>query len=66
MNSLNQLCSIAGLAGGSNSPLNQACLMPRSSSDLQPLPDPHFETPFDSSWEVLLSECSSDSGLDQE
>lgn len=56
MPTLQQLCTIVEQSepGATPSPLLQACAMPRSSVDLTPLPEPHGEAPFDSSWDMLL------------
>lgn len=52
MVSLNELC---GLADPLNSSLQQACALPRSPADMAPLPEPHTDIAFDSSWEALLA-----------
>lgn len=51
MVSLNELCD---LAAPLNSSLQQACALPRSPADMAPLPEPHTDVAFDSSWEALL------------
>lgn len=61
MVSLNELCD---LADPLNSSLRQACALPRSPADMAPLPEPHTDVAFDSSWEALLTgtPAISDSG----
>jgi hypothetical protein len=51
MVSLNELCD---LPDPPNSLLRQACALPRTPSDMNPLPEPHLDALFDSSWEALL------------
>ncbi len=55
MITLNELCSIADRSGNANAALQQACALPRSTADMNPLPAPDGESGFDSSWEALLS-----------
>lgn len=53
MVTLNELCNdTAGLSKASAA-LRQACTLPRTPADMQPLPEPNAEAPFDSSWESL-------------
>lgn len=58
MPSLNELCALLENRGDGTSPLLQACALPRSAADSAPLPEPHGEAAFDSSWEALLSAAS--------
>lgn len=51
MVSLNELCDRADPL---NTSLRQACAWPRSPADMTPLPEPHTDIAFDSSWEALL------------
>ena len=51
MLSLNELCSQADHL---NPSLSQACALPRAPSDMAPLPEPHADVSFDSSWEALF------------
>jgi len=55
MISLNELCDLAGPLDTTNAPLRQACASPRSPVDMDPLPEPHLDVAFDSSWDVLLT-----------
>lgn len=55
MFTFNELCAAAAGSPAANDVLRQACALPRSAADLKPLPEPHAETNFDSSWEVLLA-----------
>lgn len=52
MVSLNELCDRADPL---NPSLQQACALPRSPADMAPLPEPHTDVAFDSSWEALLA-----------
>lgn len=55
MVSLSELCNLAGPLDTTNSSLRQACALPRSPVDMNPLPEPHLGVSFDSSWEALLA-----------
>lgn len=55
MISLNELCLFGDPLTTSSDALHQACALPRSPADMTPLPEPHMEIGFDSSWEALLS-----------
>ncbi len=55
MLTLNDLCNSALAAGTATESLRHACSLPRSGSDMSPLPEPHAESAFDSSWENLLA-----------
>lgn len=54
MVTLNELCNDMAGMSTANAALQQACALPRSPVDMRPLPEPHAEAPFDSSWETLL------------
>jgi hypothetical protein len=56
MVSLNELCDSAAPL---NTSLRQACALPRSPADMTPLPEPHTDIAFDSSWEALLVDTAS-------
>lgn len=58
MNTLNELCAIAERTGSASFPLRQACALPRSAADQRPLPVPHSEAAFDSSWEAVMPEAA--------
>jgi hypothetical protein len=55
MISLNELCTLGDPLTTSSDSLHQACAQPRTPADMTPLPEPHMEIAFDSSWEALLS-----------
>lgn len=55
MISLNELCTLGDPLTTSSASLHQACALPRTSADMNPLPEPHMEIGFDSAWEALLS-----------
>lgn len=55
MYTLNDICHIANLSENGSAPLRHACASPRSAADMAPLPAPHAESAFDSSWEALLA-----------
>ncbi|HEY6896661.1 MAG TPA: hypothetical protein VI279_05315 [Rhodocyclaceae bacterium] len=55
MVTLDQLCSLSEHLDGATDSLRCACAAPRSPVDLRPLPEPHGEFAFDSSWEALFS-----------
>jgi hypothetical protein len=55
MVTLNELCNSTSVFGSSTDPLREACALPRSPEDMKPLPLPHAEEAFDSSWETLLA-----------
>ena len=55
MVTLNDLCNSALESGTATELLHQACALPRTPCDMQPLPEPHIELSFDSSWETLLA-----------
>ncbi len=65
MPTLQELCYIVENSGPGAVPLPlmQACALPRSSVDLVPLPEPHSEAFFDSSWEVLMAGVLAPSGV---
>jgi hypothetical protein len=52
MVSLNELCTRT--TDSLNPSLRQACALPRAPADMAPLPEPHADIAFDSSWEALL------------
>jgi hypothetical protein len=55
MISFDELCRLGDPLNTSSESLHQACSQPREAADMNPLPDPHMEIAFDSSWEALLS-----------
>lgn len=56
MVTFNELCAATlGSSPQQDDVLQRACALPRSAADMQPLPEPHAESSFDSSWEVLLA-----------
>jgi hypothetical protein len=55
MITFNELCAASAESPAANDALRQACALPRSASDMKPLPEPHAESGFDSSWEALLA-----------
>jgi len=55
MVSLNELCTIADPLQTATESLHRACASPRTPADMNPLPDPHLDVSFDSSWEALLA-----------
>lgn len=55
MVSLNELCDLTAGLGTTTTVLRQACALPRTPVDSIPLPTPHAEFPFDSSWEALFT-----------
>lgn len=55
MVSLNELCKNTARLSTATAALRHACALPRSPADMCPLPEPHAELPFDSSWETLFS-----------
>jgi hypothetical protein len=55
MVSLNDLCNLTNPLDPRTASLRQACALPRSSADMRPLPEPHAEVAFDSSWEALFA-----------
>lgn len=55
MITFNELCAATAESSVANDALRQACALPRSASDMKPLPEPHAESGFDSSWEALLA-----------
>jgi len=64
MVTLNELCNENSVFGSSTDPLREACALPRSPEDMKPLPLPHAEEAFDSSWESLLSGVGAERRLD--
>ena len=61
MKTLNDLCKSIPADDASES-LRQACALPRVPADMQPLPDPHAEAAFDSSWETLQAAADAAAG----
>ncbi len=57
MHSLEHLCNQVEQTGSASFPLLQACALPRTAIDQQPLPLPDLESAFDSSWQALLPEA---------
>jgi hypothetical protein len=55
MVTLDQLCSLSENLGTTTDSLRCACASPRSPVDMSPLPEPHEEFAFDSSWEALFA-----------
>lgn len=55
MVTFNELCAATAESPAANDALRQACALPRSATDMKPLPEPHAESGFDSSWEALLA-----------
>jgi hypothetical protein len=55
MITFNELCAAASESPAANDTLRQACALPRSATDMKPLPEPRAESGFDSSWEALLA-----------
>lgn len=55
MITFNELCATTVESSAANDALRQACALPRSAGDMKPLPEPHAESGFDSSWEALLA-----------
>ena len=55
MVSLNELCNITAGLSTTTDALRQACALPRTPSDMAPLPEPDGECSFDSSWEALFT-----------
>lgn len=55
MVTFNELCAASAESLSANDALRQACALPRSAIDMKPLPEPHAESGFDSSWEALLA-----------
>ncbi|MDP1526926.1 MAG: hypothetical protein Q8M20_14020 [Rhodocyclaceae bacterium] len=53
MKTLNELCKSVLVKEASKGPLHEACALPRSPTDMHPLPEPRTEASFDSSWEVM-------------
>ena len=53
MKTLNELCQSVVVKDVSKGPLHEACALPRSPTDMRPLPEPQAEASFDSSWEVM-------------
>lgn len=53
MKTLNELCQSVLVKDAGNGPLHEACALPRSPTDMHPLPKPWAEASFDSSWEVM-------------
>lgn len=54
MNSLDRLCALSEKARSASFPPRQACALPRTAIDQEPLPVPDLESAFDSSWQALL------------
>jgi len=54
MLTLDGLCNLAAGSTMTTAPLREACALPRSMADARPLPAPHAEFAFDSSWEALF------------
>lgn len=55
MITFSELCAVSVESLATNDALRQACALPRSATDMKPLPEPHAESGFDSSWEALLA-----------
>lgn len=55
MTTFNDLCTSFEHSGNESPLLRNACSRPRSAVDLRPLPEPHGEASFDSSWDALTS-----------
>lgn len=53
MKTLNELCQSVLAQDAGKGPLHEACALPRSPTDMRPLPQPETEASFDSSWEVV-------------
>lgn len=64
MVTFNELCNASAELGKTSGPLHEACALPRSPADMCPLPKPHAEVAFDSSWDALLT--GSDGGAQPE
>lgn len=54
--SLDQICNLSDRLDAASPALRQACSRPRSTADLSPLPEPHLDGAFDSSWQALLGD----------
>ncbi len=53
MKTLNELCQSVLAQDAGKGPLHEACTLPRSPTDMRPLPEPQAAASFDSSWEVM-------------
>ncbi|GEM_PF-2820501 len=64
MITLNELCKLASNSNATTVSLGHACALPRSPVDMRPLPEPHCEFAFDSSWEALFTGTDAATGTD--